>query len=133
MSQYDDAYIHWATPKQHLKLKSWKIQAPMRLSWKKACMLTKWIKTRLNCANWKHKRNRFYSTVVNSHTQAWNSSIYCYCIDNHVFVIACFYFFQKKKTTFKKTLSNTLFPVKQKDSHKCENALGSNLNILRNI
>ena len=41
MSQYEDAYINQTTPKQHLKLNSWKNWATLRLNWKIALFMKK--------------------------------------------------------------------------------------------
>ena len=38
---YDDAYMYWATPKQYLKLNSWKSWATLSLSWKNVLLMKK--------------------------------------------------------------------------------------------
>ena len=45
MSQYDDAFMYQATPKQHFKLNSRENYATLRLSWKKALLIKKrkWV------------------------------------------------------------------------------------------
>ena len=46
--KHDNACMYYATPKQHLKLSSWKSWTTLRLSWKKALLIKKRVSLNLN-------------------------------------------------------------------------------------